>query len=208
MARQFSEPRLLIASKNEGKVQELQELLRNFSVELESAAALSCPEPEENGSTFKENAAIKAEYYGKEAGCPALADDSGLVCDGLDGAPGIYSARWAGENKDFNVAMARLENALKESRIHNYDIDYTAHFVCALALWWPDGHTECFEGKVSGKLVFPPRGEKGFGYDPVFVPQGYSCTFAEMNPEEKNAMSHRTKAFRQLIEACFSVVVD
>jgi XTP/dITP diphosphohydrolase len=199
MARHFAEKSLVVASHNKGKVREIGELLAPFAIETISAGDLGLPEPEETGATFRENAELKALAAAKAAGKPALADDSGLCVDALNGAPGIYSARWAGPQKDFDFAMEKLRLGL----IEEGTLDTRAHFICGLALAWPDGHVEYFEGRVDGELVWPPRGEKGFGYDPMFVPQGHSETFGEMEPERKHAMSHRADAFRQLVDACF-----
>ena len=168
--------------------------------EVVSAAALGLPEPEETGTTFVANAALKARAAAAAARLPALADDSGLVVDALGGAPGIYSARWAGPMKDFAVAMKRVEDELQAKGA----ADRSAHFTAVLALCWPDGHCETFEGRVDGRLVWPPRGDRGFGYDPIFVPDGHRQTFGEMEPSAKHAISHRAVAFRKLIEACFA----
>ncbi len=196
-ARIFSGSELVIASHNAGKVREIGELLEALQITVTSAGEKGLPEPEENGETFIENAIIKARASALGGGTPALADDSGLCVDVLGGAPGIFSARWAGPGKDFGVAMQRVMEATADYETCK------AHFVCALALCWPDGHCETFEGYVHGQLTWPPRGEKGFGYDPMFVPRGHRHTFGEMNPEDKNAISHRTAAFRKLLEACF-----
>ena len=198
MARRFEGHELVIASHNPGKIREIGDLLKPFDVAVMSAGALGLDEPEETETTFIGNALLKANASAAGSGRPALADDSGLAVTALGGAPGIYSARWAGPGKDFSVAMQRVQNELGDSA------DLSAHFVCALALAWPDGHAETFEGRVDGTLTFPPRGEKGFGYDPIFIPNGYDVTFAEMDPEKKHAMSHRADAFRQLVAACFS----
>lgn len=197
MPRPFEGDRLVIASHNRGKVREIEDLLRPFAVAVVAAGELGLPEPEETGETFVANAELKATAAALGAGLPALADDSGLVVPALGGAPGVFSARWAGPTKDFRVAMKRVERALAGSA------DDRAHFVCALVLAWPDGHRECFEGVVSGRLVFPPRGERGFGYDPIFVADRREVTFGEMDPEEKHRISHRADAFRKLIAACF-----
>jgi len=196
--RHFTEGRLVIASHNDGKVREIGALLAPFNVEVASAGDLGLPEPDETGETFIENALIKARASAQGSGLPALADDSGLSVDVLGGAPGIHSARWAGPGKDFTEAMRKVMDATADFETAK------AHFVCALALCWPDGHTETFEGYVHGSLTWPPRGEKGFGYDPMFVPDGDVRTFAEMDPEEKHAISHRADAFRQLVAACFN----
>jgi XTP/dITP diphosphohydrolase len=197
MARIFSGGRLVLATHNKGKVREINDLLAPFKVDVVSAGELGLPEPDETETTFIGNAKLKALAAAKASNLPALADDSGLAVTALGGAPGIYSARWAGPNKDFNFAMYRVEDELKGKT------DRSAKFVCALALCWPDGHCEAFEGEVHGTLTFPPRGEKGFGYDPIFVPTGFSTTFAEMEPDAKHAMSHRAHAFKQLVAACF-----
>jgi XTP/dITP diphosphohydrolase len=192
--------RLVIASHNPGKVREIRELLGPFGLEPVSAGELGLDEPEETGTTFIANAELKALAAAVASGLPALADDSGLAVDALDGAPGIYSARWAGETKDFAIAMRKVHEAMEE--IAGEEDSDRAHFVCALSLAWPDGHVENFEGKVFGHIVWPPRGEKGFGYDPIFRPTGHDISFAEMEPAAKHAMSHRADAFRQLVAAC------
>ena len=197
MARLFAGGRLVVASHNPGKVREIRELLAPLNADVISAGALNLPEPDETEVTFIGNAKLKAVAAAKASGLPALSDDSGLAVSALDGAPGIYSARWAGPTKDFNVAMARIEKEMLGKT------DRTAKFVCALALCWPDGHCEAFEGEVHGTLRFPPRGTKGFGYDPIFVPDGFNTTFAEMEPAAKHAMSHRAATFAQLVAACF-----
>lgn len=197
MARQFSGNKLVIASHNLGKVHEIDELLAPFGVETISVAELDLSEPVEDGDTFVANAEIKALAAATKSGLPALADDSGLEVRALGGEPGIYSARWAGPTKDFAVAMTEVNRQLGEGK------DRNANFACALTLAWPDGHTESFEGKVFGTLTWPMRGRKGFGYDPIFVPNGLQQTFAEMDPASKHAMSHRADAFKQLIDACF-----
>jgi XTP/dITP diphosphohydrolase len=198
MGRRFAGGRLVIASHNPGKVREIGALLGPHGAEVVSAGELGLPEPEETGATFAANAAIKAHAAALASGLPALADDSGLAVAALGGAPGIRSARWAGPDKDFAAAMARVERELAGKA------DRRARFVCALALCWPDGHCETVEGTVEGTLVWPPRGTKGFGYDPVFVPDGHARTFGEMAPEAKHAISHRADAFRRLVAACFA----
>jgi XTP/dITP diphosphohydrolase len=203
MARRFEGKTLVVASHNQGKVREIAELLRPFGVEPVSAASLGLPEPEETETTFRGNAELKARAAAMAASLPALADDSGLVVDALGGAPGIHSARWAGENRDFGEAMKRVERALETRGIRTAG-HRRARFVCALSLCWPDGHCETFEGKVEGSLAFPPRGLHGFGYDPIFLPDGRTLTFGEMDPAEKHAISHRADAFRQLVAACFA----
>lgn len=197
--RKFAGGRLVVASHNPGKVREIGELLAPFRVTPVSAAELQLPEPEETETTFEANAELKARSAALSSKLPALADDSGLCVDALDGAPGIYSARWAGAAKDFRVAMARVERELENTPL----AERTAHFVCALALAWPDGHLETFVGRIDGHLVFPPRGDKGFGYDPIFIAEGETLTFGEMDPAKKHAMSHRARAFAKLIAACF-----
>lgn len=194
--RSFSEKKLVIASHNQGKVREIGVLLRPFGVETVSVGELNLPEPVEDGDSFVANAEIKALAAAKASGLPALSDDSGLSVDALGGAPGIVSARWAGPNKDFQAAMTRIHTEIG-------DQDRRAHFVCALTLAWPDGHMESFEGKVFGTITWPMRGANGFGYDPIFTPDGYNETFGEMDPDHKHAISHRADAFRQLIDACF-----
>jgi len=197
--RHFEGGKLIVASHNKGKVREIRDLLAPFGVETVSAGELDLAEPEETGTTFRANAELKALAAAKASGLPALADDSGLCVDALNGEPGIYSARWAGPSKDFSVAMKKVEDELAARNAKTR----AAHFTCALTLAWPDGHVETFEGYVRGQLTWPPRGDKGFGYDPVFVPNGFDITFGEMEPEKKHAMSHRADAFRQLIDACF-----
>jgi len=195
--RLFTGGRLVIASHNPGKVNEIAALLAPFGTDVVSVAELNLPEPEETGATFVDNARLKALAATRASGLPALADDSGLVVDALGGDPGIRSARWAGPARDFLEAMRRVEKALTGKR------DRHARFICALALAWPDGHVECFEGQVEGHLIWPPRGKQGFGYDPMFIPNGRSETFGEMSPAEKHAISHRTAAFRKLVDGCF-----
>lgn len=194
--------RLAIASHNEGKVREIGALLAPFGVEAISADALNLVEPEETGRSFAENAALKARAAAARAGIPALADDSGLCVTALGDWPGIYSARIAGEARDFGLAMQKVEEELKKIGATGPN-QRRARFVCALALAWPDDVTAIFEGEIAGALVYPPRGQHGFGYDPVFVPDGYHETFGEMDPALKHAISHRAKAFAQLIAACF-----
>ena len=189
---------LVVASHNQGKVREIAELLGPFGMEPVSAAQLNLPEPEETGDTFAANAELKALAAARATGMPALSDDSGLCVDALGGAPGIYSARWAGPEKDFSVAMARVQKELEATGQAP-----TAHFICALTLAWPDDYMTTFVGRVDGHLIWPPRGDKGFGYDPVFIPNGYDISFGEMDPAAKHAMSHRADAFRQLVAAVF-----
>jgi XTP/dITP diphosphohydrolase len=216
VTRRLEPGRLVIASHNKGKIREITELLGPYGIEPVSAADLDLPEPEETGNSFVDNAELKARAAADLSGLPALADDSGLCVDALEGAPGIYSARWAirpeaepridpaadaGEvqvERDFGYAMERVHEAV-ESRGPEAGRD--AHFVCALSVCWPDGHIESFEGRVHGTLVWPPRGERGFGYDPMFQPAGRDETFGEMDQVEKHGMSHRADAFRKLVEA-------
>jgi len=197
MNRQFTGDTLVIASHNKGKVREIAELLGAYVAHFPSAGELSLPEPEETETTFIGNAELKARAAAAGSGLPALADDSGLVVPALGGAPGIYSARWAGPDKDFSVAMRRVETELGNG-------DPSAFFVCALTLAWPDGHTESVEGRIHGRLVFPGRGDRGFGYDPIFIMEGRDVTFAEMDPDEKHRVSHRAAAFAQLVARCFT----
>ena len=190
--------RLVVASHNVGKVREIDDLLRPLGLDTIAAADLGLAEPEETGSSFAGNARLKALAAAKASGLPALADDSGLVVDALDGAPGIHSARWAGPDRDFALAMRNLEERL-QARGALIPAARRAHFVCALCLACPDGEAEVFEGRVDGILVWPPRGSKGFGYDPVFQVDGHGLTFGEMAPEEKHAMSHRARAFAKFV---------
>jgi len=184
---------LIIATHNEGKMREIRDLLAPLGIQALSAASLGLPEPEETGTTFAENASIKSESAARLSGDYALADDSGLCVAALDGAPGVYSARWASRDKDFTVAFERIHSELLAKNISPDGA--AAYFVCVLSLSSPEGVTLAFEGRVDGTLTFPPRGARGFGYDPIFVPQGYSVTFAQMDPPAKHAMSHRARAF-------------
>ena len=203
--RKLTPGRLIIASHNQGKVREIRALLEPYGIEPVSAGDLGLPEPEETGTTFAENALLKARASAEGAGCVALADDSGLCVDALGGKPGVYTADWAerqwfeGEpGRDWYMAMGKVEGLLAEQ---GPDVDRGAYFVATLALAWPDGHSEVFEGRVEGKLVWPPRGALGFGYDPVFQPIGLEETFAELDPEQKQARSHRADAFAKLVAA-------
>jgi XTP/dITP diphosphohydrolase len=196
---------VVIATHNPGKLAEMRDLLAPYGVETVSAAELKLPEPEETGKTFAENARIKAGAASQRSGLPAFADDSGLCVEALGGAPGIRSARWAGPNKDFAGAMSEIQRLLLEKKTS----DDRAYFIAALCLAWPDGHVEEFEARVEGTLVFPPRGTAGFGYDPVFLPDGHKRTFGEMSAEEKHGLpprgkglSHRARAFVKLADAC------
>jgi XTP/dITP diphosphohydrolase len=195
MIRPITSP-LVLASHNKGKLVEIRDLLAPFAMDVVSAGKRGVSEPEETGLTFAENAALKALHSAKATGLIALADDSGLSVEGLDGAPGIYSARWAGPTKDFHAAMQRVHDALLAKSISPQGA--AASFICNLALGWPDGYTEHVEGEIKGTLTFPPRGTKGFGYDPIFIPHGYDVTFAEMEPNLKHRISHRGHAFALL----------
>lgn len=198
MARKFIGTRLVIASHNRGKIEEFTNLLEPFSVSVITAEDFGLSEPEEPGPTFSANAQIKALRVTRQIGLPSIGDDSGLVVRALNNMPGLHSARWAGPNKDFFTAMTRVNEALGST------VDRSASFVCAIALAWPDGHIELAEGNIHGFLVWPPRGDKGFGYDPMFRPIGYTQTFGEMIPTVKITLSHRTDAFRRLTSRCFS----
>ena len=200
--------RLVIATHNPGKLSEMRELLAPYGIDAISAGELQLKEPDETGMTFRDNARIKAQAAVGAAGLPAFADDSGLAVDALDGEPGIHSARWAGPDRDFQRAMETIEEKLAERRANTPD-RRRAEFVSALCVAWPDGHTEEFEARVAGTLVWPPRGDKGFGYDPIFLPDGHERTFGEMSSEEKHGLpphgsglSHRARAFLTLAEAC------
>ncbi|MFL9501755.1 RdgB/HAM1 family non-canonical purine NTP pyrophosphatase [Rhodopseudomonas palustris] len=202
--------KLVIATHNPGKLAEMRELLAPYGIEAVSAGELGLAEPDETGDSFQANARIKAEAAAKAAQLPAFADDSGLAVDALDGAPGIYSARWAGDSKDFAGAMARIERLLQE-RGATAPEQRKAHFVSALCVAWPDGHIEEVEARADGTLVWPPRGTAGFGYDPVFLPEGHSRTFGQMTSIEKHGLpplglglSHRAKAFVKLAEICLA----
>jgi len=195
-------PKLVIATHNAGKLREIQELLEPFNIACVGAAELGLPEPEEIGNNFIDNAELKAREAADLSGLPALADDSGISVDALHGLPGIFSARWAEDedgNRDFNRAMERVWNEVEAA---GEEAGHDAHFVCALSVAWPDnGQAESFEGRVYGTLVWPPRGDRGFGYDPMFVPTGHERTFAEFDPAEKHAISHRAEAFKKLVAA-------
>jgi len=205
--RKLSGP-LVIATHNPGKLKEMRELLAPYGITAQSAGELGLPEPKEIGRTFAENARIKAMAAAIATGRPAFADDSGLVVDALGGEPGIHSARWAGPDKDFRAAMNRIQTLLIERGARNAE-QRRAHFVAALCLAWPDGHVEPFEGRVDGVAVWPPRGDQGFGYDPLFKPDGFDRTFGQMSAEEKHGLppkgqglSHRARAFIKLADAC------
>ncbi|MCQ8241931.1 RdgB/HAM1 family non-canonical purine NTP pyrophosphatase [Rhizosaccharibacter radicis] len=190
--------RLVLASHNKGKLREFDALLAPYGIAVLSAGALSLPEPDETEASFEGNARLKAEAAARAAGLPALADDSGFCVAALDGAPGIFSARWGGPERDFRAAMRRIHDEAGDALGKNPDV----WFVCALCLAWPDGGWRSFEGRVDGQAAWPPRGELGHGYDPMFVPAGDRRTFAEMSDEEKNAISHRARAFAAFRDAC------
>lgn len=193
--------RMVIATRNPGKLEEFARLLAPFAVQVMAATDLGLAEPEETGASFAENALIKARAAATASGMPALADDSGLVVAGLDGAPGIHSARWAGPERDYAAAFRRIHDELVARFGSFAAADRRAAFVCVLALALPEGETALFGGRIDGEIVFPPRGEAGFGYDPIFVPQGESRTFAEMSSAEKDAVSHRGQALRAFVRA-------
>lgn len=209
--RRLETKTIVVASHNAGKIAEIRDLIGPLGFEARSAADLAFAEPDETGTTFEENAAIKALASAQAAGIPALSDDSGLVVDALGGAPGVYTANWAERedgSRDFAMAMQKVEDALTEKGAPGDE--RTARFVSVLCLAWPDGHTEFFRGEVEGKVVWPPRGTQGFGYDPVFQPEGHERTFGEMSADEKHgwkpgeaeALSHRARAFKRFVETC------
>ena len=209
MPRRFEEDKLVVASHNPGKIREIAELLSRFPVDLVSAAELNLPEPEETGTTFEDNALIKAHAAAKASGLPALSDDSGFCVEALNGEPGVHSARWAGPDKDFARAMRNVEERLQMAGALEED-RRRAGFMAVLALAWPDGHAETFDGRVDGIAVWPPRGDQGFGYDPIFKPDDHERTFGEMSADEKHGLdeygdglSHRARAFKKLVDACF-----
>ena len=198
--RKFQAPKLIIASHNAGKVREIGDLLARFGLEVASASSLGVEAPEETEDSFIGNATLKALHTARATGLPSLADDSGLAVNALGGRPGVHTAPYAERNgqRDFAYGMAKLEAEMRGQT------NRACQFVCALALAWPDAHVEVFEGQVAGCLSFPPRGDRGFGFDPVFVPEGHEQTFAEMEPAAKHAMSHRAQAFAKLVEGCFN----
>lgn len=204
MGRQFAGGRLVLATHNSGKIREFETLLAPLGAEIVSAAELGLGEPDETGLTFAANARLKAQAAVAATGLPALADDSGLAAYGLDGAPGIYSARWAGADKDFGQAMAQVRTALIERYGQWADADQRAAFIAVLCLAWPDGHTELAEGRTEGILVAEPRGSGGFGYDPMFIPEGQTQTFGELPPATKHQLSHRARATQALIATSFT----
>lgn len=189
--------KLVLASHNQGKLKEIEALVRPLGIEVVSAAALGLPEPEETAPDFAGNAQIKALAAARACGLPALSDDSGFCVAALNGDPGVFSARWAGPGKDFAAAMMRVNDRIGDNP------DRRAWFVAALCLAWPDGGTDTFLGRIDGQAAWPPRGDKGFGYDPMFVPAGGRLTFGEMDPDEKHAVSHRARAFAQMLVSCF-----
>jgi XTP/dITP diphosphohydrolase len=200
LSRKLAPGKLVVASHNAGKVREIAPMLAPYGIEPVSAASLGLPEPPETGTSFAANAELKAREAADLSGLPAIADDSGLCVDALQGDPGIYSARWAGPDKDFGVAMRLVEQHLQEA---GPEAGRDAHFICALSVAWPDGDIVTFEGRIDGTLVWPPRGTLGFGYDSMFVPLGGTRTYGEIDPAEKHATSHRARAFAKLAEALF-----
>jgi XTP/dITP diphosphohydrolase len=213
MPRKLASGTIVVASHNAGKLREILNFLSPFGIDVKSADELRLPEPKETGATFAENAVLKARAAAQASGLPALADDSGLAVMALNGEPGIYSARWAGRNRDFSIAMQKVEDKLQAAGAVKPE-QRRARFVCVLALASPDGHVDTFTGRVDGTLVWPPRGEQGFGYDPIFLPDGHSRTFGEMDAEEKHgwrpggeieALSHRARAFQLFARQCLDV---
>jgi XTP/dITP diphosphohydrolase len=198
MTHRLSNTRLVVASHNQGKVREISDLIAPWNLHAVSAGELNLSEPEETETTFVGNALLKARAAAKGSGLPALADDSGLCVEALGGDPGVYSARWAGPDKDFSRAMEEVHRRLQALP----GASTAAWFVCVLALAWPDGEEIAFEGRVDGNIVWPARGTRGFGYDPIFVPTGHQLTFGEMDPAAKHEMSHRARAFAKFVEAC------
>ena len=201
--RKFTEQKLVVATHNQGKLEEIAKLLEPFGIEVVSAGALGLPEPEETETTFIGNARIKAHAAAKATGLPALADDSGITIDALGGAPGVYTADWATtpQGRDFGMAMQRTWNELEAI---NAPFPRRAKFCCTLVMAWPDGHDEVFPGEMPGAVVWPPRGDQGHGYDPIFQPEGFDITFGEMDRWKKNEVSHRADAFRKLVAGCFT----
>jgi len=202
--RRFEGRRLVVASHNSGKVREIIDLLTPLAIEVVSAGTLGLSEPEETADSFVGNAELKARAAVVGSGLPALADDSGLAVDALGGDPGIYSARWAGPSKDFSIAMSKVNGAVLEIETRTGVIQTRkARFICALSLAWPDDHVETVQGEVVGNLVWPPRGAAGFGYDPIFMPEGHALTFGEADPAWKHSISHRANAFEKLLTTVF-----
>ena len=203
MARRFVLPKLVVATHNRGKAGEIRTMLSPYGIEIVSAGDLGLPAPDETGSTFEENATIKALAATRASGLPALADDSGLSVHALDNQPGLYTADWEGPTRDAMVGMRRIQDELAARGVPKTDAARTATFHCVLVLAWPDEHLELFHGTLDGSIVWPPRGTGGHGYDPCFQPKGDTRTTAEMSDAEKNAISHRGRAFRMMVEACF-----
>jgi len=203
MARRFALPRLVVATHNRGKAGEIRSMLAPFGVEIVSAADLGLPAPDETGTTFEDNATLKALAAARASGLPSLADDSGLSVHALDHQPGVYTADWEGPTRDAMVGMRRIQDDLAARHVPQTDVARIATFHCVLALAWPDEHVELFHGTLDGAIVWPPRGTGGHGYDPCFQPVGETRTTAEMSDAEKNAISHRGRAFRMMVEACF-----
>ena len=203
MARRFALPRLVVATHNRGKAGEIRSMLAPFGVEIVSAADLGLPAPDETGTTFEDNATLKALAAVRGSGLPSLADDSGLSVHALDHQPGVYTADWEGPTRDAMVGMRRIQDELAARKVPQIDAARLATFHCVLALAWPDEHVELFHGTLDGAIVWPPRGTGGHGYDPCFQPVGETRTTAEMSDTEKNAISHRGRAFRMMVEACF-----
>ncbi len=197
--RVFTDNKLVIASHNEGKITEIKDLLLPLNIEILSVYDFHIEEPEENGKTFEENALIKSTFVSQKTGLPSMSDDSGICFYDLGGDPGIYSARWAGLNKDFDLAMSKINDAIKKKK----DPSYECHFICSLSISWPDGYDVTVSGQIEGKFCWPPVGDKGFGYDPIFKPLGYDITFGQMDPLVKHKISHRSIAFNKLINLCF-----
>jgi XTP/dITP diphosphohydrolase len=203
MARRFAGSKLVVATHNRGKAGEIRSLLSSFGIEILSAADVGLRAPAETGWTFEDNAALKALAATRASGLPALADDSGLSVAALDGQPGLYTAEWEGPTRDAMVGMQRIQDELAQRKVPDTEVARAATFHCVLALAWPDKHLELVHGKLEGRIVWPPRGAGGHGYDPCFQPTGETRTCAEMSDAEKNAISHRGRAFRMLVEACF-----
>ncbi len=198
-SKAYNQKKIVIASHNKGKITEIKDLLKPLKIEILSTDNFNLKEPVENGSSFEENALIKSSYVSKLTGIPSLSDDSGICFSDLNNEPGIYSARWAGKAKNFNLAMIKINDSIRKIKKPSYD----CFFVCALSLCWPDGSNVTVSGKIDGKFTWPPRGDYGFGYDPIFKPMEYDDTFAEMDPKLKHSISHRAIAFKKLINLCF-----
>lgn len=201
----FNSKEIVVASHNKGKIQEIKDLLRPLELNILAAEEFGLQEPIENGLTFEENALIKSKYVSMKTGIPSLSDDSGICFSDLNDEPGIYSARWAGKAKDFSFSMSKIKSEIEKVKKPNYN----CHFICALSLCWPNGYNVTVSGKVNGKFSWPPKGDLGFGYDPIFKPLGFDKTFGEMKPEFKHTISHRAVAFKKLISLCFpSLKID